>query len=595
MVLVLTVMQCPNSVLGEQRLIQSGGFVLGRGSECDWTLPDPERKISNRHCALELSEGSWLLRDLSTNGTFLNNAPEAIGRGQMRPLRDGDRVRLGAYELECRVKPDTTYGAATRPPADMVLAPIAPPAQHADIFSAPLPGLSPPGGMERGFAQLPPGELRPMPPMPPSRDADIFAAPPLGFSPTGASPGRFTPMPPVERNAIPAMQLSSEVDIFSAHLPGLSPAGGQQGGHAPVLPTDFDPFGPLDAGPAMPDNRPVLQDVFTPPRATMPDLLPGDWAATPAPAGQTHIGSAPLPPAEYSPFASMQAGLGMPAPSLNPQEVPTSPQAQMPSLIPDDWDLSPMPAPAARGTLNIPVAQPSNPFAAAPAPMAAPMAAPMPAMAQPLPAFTALHPPQAAPQAMMAPLDTSMGMGLQVPNPSPATPQTISDHQTAVALLSAAVAGMRALLTASEDARRALGNTQSILPSNAGDPLRFAASDEALPMAMLGGVGASAGAGNPGARPGTVDDFNAHKLATMAASKAAARALLARLAPAALEAEGSSSDFMPGAREKRLWKSYKRLHQQLADEFDDDFDFAFRRAFDQAYEEACKMLVKGSR
>jgi predicted component of type VI protein secretion system len=396
---------------------------------------------------------------------------------------------------------------------------------------------------------------------------------------------------------MPAMQPSSEVDIFSAHLPGLSPAGGQQGGHAPVLPTDFDPFGPEDAGPAMPDNRPVLQDVFTPPRATMPDLLPGDWDATPppAPAGQTGIGSAPLAPADYSPFASMQSGMGMPPPSLNPQEVLTSPQAQMPGLLPDDWDLSPRAAPAASGTLNIPVAPPSNPFAVPPAQMAASMAAPMPAMAPPLPASTALHPPQAAPQAMMAPLDTSIGMGLQVPTPSPATQQTMSDHQTALVLLSAAVAGMRALLTASEDARRALGNTQSILPSNAGDPLRFAASDEAVAMAMLGGVGASAGAGNPSALPGTVDDVNAHKLATMAASKAAARALLARLAPAVLEAEGPFSDFMPGAREKRLWKGYKKLHRQLADEFDDDFDFAFRKAFAQAYDEACKMMDKGSR
>ena len=588
MVLVLTVMRCPNSVLGEQRLIQSGGFVLGRGSECDWTLPDHERKISNRHCALELSEGNWLLRDLSTNGTFLNNASKPVGRGQMRPLRDGDRVRIGAYELECRMKRDTTYGAATRPPGDMVLAPIASTSQRADIFSAPLPSISPPGGMETGFAQLPPGELHPMPPLPPSRDDDIFAAPPIRFSPAGGSPSGFTPKPLGERNAMPAMQPSSEVDIFSAHLPGLSPAGGQQGSYAPVLPTDFDPFGSEVAGPAMPDNRPVLQDVFTPPRATMPDLLPGDWDATPppAPAGQTDIGSAPLPPAEYSPLASVQAGLGMPAPSLNPQEVLTSPQAQMPSLLPDDWDLSPMAAPAASGTLNIPVAPPSNPFTAP--------AAPMPAMAPPLPASTALDQPQAAPQVMMAPLDTSVGMGLQVPGPSPATQQTMSDHQTALVLLSAAVAGMRALLTASEDARRALGNRQSILPSNTCDPLRFAASDEAVALAMLGGVGAPAGAGNPSALPGTVDDVNAHKLATMSASKAAARALLARLAPEALEAEAPYGGFMPGAREKRLWKGYKKLHMQLSDQFDDDFDFAFRKAFAQAYDEACKVIDKGS-
>lgn len=106
MVLLLTVMQSPNSALGEQRLIQASGFVIGRGSDCDWTLPDPDRRISNRHCAVELFEGQWHLRDLSSNGTFLNTTPEPIGRGQMRPLRYGDRIRLGAYELECRLQVD---------------------------------------------------------------------------------------------------------------------------------------------------------------------------------------------------------------------------------------------------------------------------------------------------------------------------------------------------------------------------------------------------------------------------------------------------------------------------------------------------------
>ena len=590
MVLVLTVTQSPNSVLGEQRLIQAGGFVLGRAGECDWALPDPERRISNRHCALEFSEGDWLLRDLSTNGTFLNNSPKPIGRGQIRPLRHGDRIRLGAYELECRVKHDTTYGSAPRQSADMASAPTAPPVRHADLPSAHLPGLSMLGGMEGGFAQLPPGELRATPPMPPSRDVDIFSAPLPGFSPVVGAPSGSTPLPPVERSAMPSTQPSADVDIFSAHLPGISPAGGSQGGHAPVLPTDFDPFGPEDAGPAMPDNRSVLQDVFTPPRATMPDLLPGDWDGTPQPppssVRRTDMLSARLPPEELSPFGPMESGLGMPAPSLHPQEALTSPQAGMPGLLPDDWDLSPMAPPASSGAPAGPVAPLANPFAAPPAPM--------PAMAPPL-AVTAAPPVIAGAQATMAQRDTSIGMGLQMPNLPPAKQHTMSDHQTALVLLSAAVAGMRALLTASEDAKRALGDAQSILPTDAGDPLRFTASDETVAMAMLSGVGASARTNGPSGLAGPVDDLNAHKLATMSASKAAARALLARLAPAALEAEEPQGGIVPGTREKRLWKGYKKLHQQLADEFDDDFDFAFRRAFAHAYDEACKIVDKGSR
>jgi len=140
-----------------------------------------------------------------------------------------------------------------------------------------------------------------------------------------------------------------------------------------------------------------------------------------------------------------------------------------------------------------------------------------------------------------------------------------------------------------------LGDAQSILPTDAGDPLRFTASDETVAMAMLSGVGASARTNGASGLAGPADDLNAHKLATMSASKAAARALLARLAPAALEAEEPQGGIVPGTREKRLWKGYKKLHQQLADEFDDDFDFAFRRAFAHAYDEACKIVDKGSR
>ena len=46
---------------------------------------------------------SWQLADTSTNGTFLNRENDPIGAGDLRRLRDGDRVRVGAYEIEMRL------------------------------------------------------------------------------------------------------------------------------------------------------------------------------------------------------------------------------------------------------------------------------------------------------------------------------------------------------------------------------------------------------------------------------------------------------------------------------------------------------------
>jgi type VI secretion system protein ImpI/type VI secretion system protein len=72
----------------------------------------------------------------------------------------------------------------------------------------------------------------------------------------------------------------------------------------------------------------------------------------------------------------------------------------------------------------------------------------------------------------------------------------------------------------------------------------------------------------------------------MAATQAAARALLEQLDPAVLEAEDSGGGLLPGAAEKRLWQAYKKHHAKLQAQFEDDFESAFGKAFARAYEQA---------
>jgi predicted component of type VI protein secretion system len=85
-----------------------------------------------------------------------------------------------------------------------------------------------------------------------------------------------------------------------------------------------------------------------------------------------------------------------------------------------------------------------------------------------------------------------------------------------------------------------------------------------------------------------VQDLTAHQVATVAATQAAAKALLTRLAPAGVEADVPAGGILPGAREKKLWEAYRKLHQQVNDQFEDDFDSAFGKAFARAYEEASR-------
>ncbi len=100
MTLTLTMLRCPDAVVPETRSVAGGEFSIGRGPENDWVLPDSERFLSKQHCVLAFRTGLWQVSDLSTNGTFLNHDGEPIGRVEPRALRDGDRLRLGSYEIE---------------------------------------------------------------------------------------------------------------------------------------------------------------------------------------------------------------------------------------------------------------------------------------------------------------------------------------------------------------------------------------------------------------------------------------------------------------------------------------------------------------
>lgn len=75
------------------------GGTIGRNSDNDWILEDPERFISSQHSQITFENGQYYLTDLSTNGTFSNGAAEPIGKGNTVQLNDGDKFGLGDYEF----------------------------------------------------------------------------------------------------------------------------------------------------------------------------------------------------------------------------------------------------------------------------------------------------------------------------------------------------------------------------------------------------------------------------------------------------------------------------------------------------------------
>ena len=68
---------------------------IGRDQHLDWTLPDPTRFISGKHCEVHYKNDAYWLNDVSTNGTFLHGSDQRIRSPHQ--LKNGDRLVIGQY------------------------------------------------------------------------------------------------------------------------------------------------------------------------------------------------------------------------------------------------------------------------------------------------------------------------------------------------------------------------------------------------------------------------------------------------------------------------------------------------------------------
>jgi type VI secretion system protein ImpI len=94
------------------------GLDIGRDPYLDWTLPDPSRFISGRHCEVRWHDGAYWLHDISTNGTFLNGAESRLKAPHR--LRNGDRFVVGQYIIAAALEEEAaepSEAAAPRAPS----------------------------------------------------------------------------------------------------------------------------------------------------------------------------------------------------------------------------------------------------------------------------------------------------------------------------------------------------------------------------------------------------------------------------------------------------------------------------------------------
>ena len=94
--------------------VEGRGLDIGRDQHLDWTLPDPSRLVSSKHCEICFRDGGYWLHDVSTNGTFVNGAQFRLDAPHL--LRSGDRLSIGQYiilvEIQGQEPPAALYSEA---------------------------------------------------------------------------------------------------------------------------------------------------------------------------------------------------------------------------------------------------------------------------------------------------------------------------------------------------------------------------------------------------------------------------------------------------------------------------------------------------
>lgn len=537
MALQITIIKSPEGVplSEESKTFTELGGTIGRGAGNSWVLSDPERFLSSRHCEISCEAGQYFLTDLSTNGTFVNDSPEPVGKGSRVPLRDGDTFELGDYRFTLKVQPD-----------------------HA--------GASP-------FDSASPFDL-----------ADHGSFPPASPSPFAAGDDIFGSSP----NPLPLSPEAEETDPLAA-LDKMSGAGGSGYGQSFDDPFQYSHHDGADA----------LNQSVQWPESAQQNVIPEDWeddllgggANSAAPASDPFAPAAePLAPAADPRAPAADPLKVRPSHKSIPlTDPPVIPQQNTGSSL-DDWlengetSLTGTPSPAAM-----------SPTGASPAVKSSERAEPPPA-AQPAPPRKPAAPPKAAAAAGGASTSNAGArlvdrMGL---NSQGLTEQQIEEIAEIVGeLVPEIVEGMMQVLRSRASIKNEFRMNITTIQPVENNPLKFSVdTSEALENMF---VRKSSAYKKP--KEAFREGFNGiaeHQVAIIAGIRAAFKSMMERFDPEHLEKQfdrQAKGAILPGMQKARYWNSYTEYYRNFVDNLEQSFQYLFGDEFVQAYEDQLRKLV----
>jgi type VI secretion system protein len=301
------------------RFTAAGGSI-GRSADNALVLDDPSKYISRVHARVLCQGDTFLLEDLGSNASVLNDRP--LGKGSQAALGHGDRLAIGDYQLQVLIE----------------AAPAAAPLAPAPVNDAALPLFEPPPPPVP--VQLPPLDFALAPAATPA-PAAAFADPLAGASILDVLPGQggglagddplglnlFGGALQVSARAAESDHVSPELVAFPQHA--AAPTAFAPAPPAPFAPPPPAPFAPAPPAPAggfaIPHDYDPLADFFAPPA-----VAPVPPAPAPAPAAVPVALHAPLPDA-------VPGGVNADMTALIPQPLqpaPVAPPAPVPAAPP---------------------------------------------------------------------------------------------------------------------------------------------------------------------------------------------------------------------------------------------------------------------
>jgi type VI secretion system protein len=526
------------------KVVDREGASIGRGPDNDWVLPDPERVVSSKHCAISYRDSHYYITDTSVNGVFINQSEQRLGKGNTVELHDGDELILGDYEIQISLSDESGAGTFEfQEDADKTDVYTNPLSNHFKQQSAPpefpdhdpFSGLPPPDKAKAGQDKRPLSDSSDLlgleSPKPPpwwqTTEADHLPVEQEFFQP----PEPVTPPPQPERRASP-----------DAGEPGI-PGAGRPPAEQSLIPDDWD--------------------------AGLEEPFPGESPEPAVPTGREE----PIPP---SPPAAAEP----PAPRSPPRRERPPRAAGEPfstDIIPEDA-LEPMPF--------------SPPPAPRPAPPATRAAGAEPR--GPRLASSAALPPAAAPggAAERAVLQAFLaGAGLSHLEIDASDAGQLMTELGAI--FRQTVQGLMEVLMTRTNIKSEFRLSQTMIRPVENNPLKFSPNVEEAMVCLLMRRGPAYLPAVRAVKEG-FDDIRAHQLAVMAGVQAALLNLLRRFDPQALETRlGQQSvldNIMPSKRKARYWELFTLLYNEIAKEAEDDFQELFGREFARAYEEQINRL-----